>query len=365
MPKKINNEEFIEKSRIIHDEKYIYDRCKYVGNRIKVIITCPKHGDFTQLPYNHLEGKGCQICGGSKKHTKESFIEKSKVKHNSKYNYDFVEYLDSKTKVKILCPIHGIFEQLPENHIKGSGCHKCGGSNRSINEEFILKSKQIHNLKYDYSKVEYKNNKTKVEIICQYHGSFYISPSNHLKGVGCSKCVRKAKSTNQEFIEKSNIKHNFMYNYDDVNYVNCKTQVAINCQKHGTFYQTPNSHLRGSGCPDCNLSKGEIMIENYLKEHNLKYEKQFFFKDLKHKKELKFDFAIKDENNKLKLLIEYNGIQHYKFNKRFHRNKLEFRVSKYRDKLKLDYCKKKITSIFSLLSITKILMSKCQKLFII
>lgn len=363
MSKKINNEEFIEKSRIIHDEKYIYDKCKYVGNRTKVIITCPKHGDFIQLPYNHLDGKGCQICGGSKKHTKESFIEKSKVKHNNKYNYDFVEYLDSKTKVKILCSIHGIFEQLPENHIKGSGCHKCGGSNRSINEEFILKSEQIHNLKYEYSKVEYKNNKTKVEVICQYHGSFYISPSNHLKGVGCSKCVRKRKLTTIEFINKSKLIHDDKFDYIKTEYVNHKSPVLITCKKHGDFLQIANHHLNGRGCPSCRNSKGEEIIQNFLDRNNIKYKKQFKIKDLKAKGNLKFDFAILNEDFSIKFLLEYNGEQHYFFRGQFGMKEFDYNEGLLRDKLKLDYCKKNKIDIF-IIKYNEDVNSRMTELFI-
>jgi len=346
MPKKMTNDEFIKRSNKKHSNRYLYENCEYLGNRIKVVITCKYHGNFYQLPHNHLEGKGCQMCGGSKKIDIQTFIEKSNLKHNDYYNYDYVKYLNSNTKVEIKCPIHGFFEQTPNKHINGSGCHKCGGSLRSTTEEFIIKSKKVHNLKYDYSSVDYKNNKTKVDVICLEHGHFYILPSNHLKGVGCSKCVGKKKSTTQEFIEKSNKIHNFIYNYDNVNYINCKTPVVIKCLKHGIFCQSPNSHLRGSGCPDCNLSQGEIIVEKFLKDNNFKYHKQFFFKDLKYKKELKFDFAIVDENNNLNFLLEYNGIQHYKFNERFHKTKSGFQLSKYRDKLKIEYCKKNKIDIF-------------------
>lgn len=347
MPAKLNNDQFIKRGKIIHNERYSYDKCEYIGNRTKVIITCDIHGDFTQLPHNHLRGKGCQFCGGSKKHNKETFIEKSKIKHDNKYDYYLVDYLDSRTKVKISCPIHGIFEQSPEKHMNGSGCHECGGSNRLTNREFILKSLKIHNDKYDYSKVEYKNNKTKVIIGCNEHGTFEITPSNHLKGVGCSKCVRKNKLTTEEFIKKSNIKHGFLYNYEFVKYINCKNGVNIVCEKHGLFNQKPSSHLSGRGCPNCQNSNGELKVESLLKSNNIKYIKQYTFEDLIFKKKLKFDFAIFDFSDNLKCLIEYNGRQHYEQNEYFGGEK-QFELTLKRDKLKMEYCKNKNINIFTI-----------------
>lgn len=345
MPKKLTNEIFIERSRVIHNKKYIYDKCKYIGNKMKVIITCPEHGDFTQLPYNHLEGKGCQICGGSKKHTRESFIEKSKIKHGNKYSYDFVEYLDSKTKVKIFCPIHGMFEQLPEKHIKGSGCQVCGGSIKLSTSDFIDKSNKIHNFRYSYELTKYVKYHSKVDIICKIHGTFKQIASNHLKGTGCPKCSNKHKPTIKEFVDKSNKIHNFLYDYRFVKYINCKTEVDIECKKHGVFKQTPNSHLRGRGCPTCQNSNGELEIQCILLENGIKFKKQYSFGDLIFRKKLKFDFAIFDINQNLISLIEYNGKQHYEPNEYFGGEK-QFKLTLERDKLKMDYCNKNNINLF-------------------
>jgi len=115
--------------------------------------------------------------------------------HNNKYDYSLVEYINTKTKVKIICPIHGTFKQRPYSHRFGQGCSKCGYINvikhRSSNTSlFIKKSKLIHN-EYDYSLVEYINNYTKVKIICPVHGIFEQRPQDHLKGNGCKKCYNE------------------------------------------------------------------------------------------------------------------------------------------------------------------------------
>ena len=334
----ITTDEFVEKCTSMHSNRYLYEKVKYTGNRIDVIITCKEHGDFKQRPYNHLMGKGCPSCSFNRPLTKEKFIEISKIKHKDIYDYSLVDYVNASTSVEIICKKHGIFNQLPKKHVSGSGCQKCGGSEKSTTEDFISKSNIVHHNRYDYSLVVYNGNKYKVDILCEVHGVFRQSPSNHLKGIGCSKCSGKHKPNNIEFIEKSNKIHNNLYKYDKVNYINCKTEVDIECSNHGIFRQTPNSHLRGRGCQKCKVSKSEEYIEKYLISNNINYKTQFKFSDLKYKKELKFDFAILDNENNIKFLIEYNGEQHYIFRRQFGMKIKDFDVILIRDKIKMDYC---------------------------
>ena len=113
-----------------------------------------------------------------KKKTKEEFIKEATEKHNGKYDYSKVEYVNSKTKVCIICPEHDEFWQTPSNHTRGQGCPYCGHnvtgkSKRSSKEEFIKKANEKHKGKYDYSKVNYMNNSTKVCIICPEHDEFW------------------------------------------------------------------------------------------------------------------------------------------------------------------------------------------------
>jgi len=122
-----------------------------------------------------------------KRKTTEEFIEMAKSIHGDRYDYSLVEYKNNKTKVKIICPVHGVFEQKPIHHLRGHGCHECGDK-RLTTKQFIEKVKSIHKDKYDYSLVEYKNNKTKVKIICPVHGPFEQRPNDHLRGRGCFKC---------------------------------------------------------------------------------------------------------------------------------------------------------------------------------
>ena len=124
------------------------------------------------------------------KYTKEDFINKAVSIHGNRYDYSRVCYTNSNTKVEIMCPIHGSFWQTPNMHIgmKHQGCPMCGGTKRMTTEEFIKRAMCINGDRYDYSFVEYKNNKTKVKLICPKHGEFMVSPNAHLRGDGCPLC---------------------------------------------------------------------------------------------------------------------------------------------------------------------------------
>lgn len=138
---------------------------------------------------------------GTLKVTLEDFIERSKLLHNNKYDYSKVEWINTRHKVEIICPEHGSFLQTAYKHLQGRGCPKCGGTTRLTQEEFIARAKKLHGDKYDYSKVHYKDMWTPVEIICPVHGVFSQTPAKHVKQgkyrhQGCPKCkfVRQRKT---------------------------------------------------------------------------------------------------------------------------------------------------------------------------
>ena len=186
---------FIEKAHEVHGNKYDYSKVNYKTINDKVCIICPEHGEFWQTPNNHINQKqGCQKCYNEKrkgkyKITTNEFIEKAKEIHGNKYDYSKTVYRGMKKKLLIICPEHGEFEQVAYDHLRGFKCSKCKhNENRLSFEEFIEKAKKIHGDKYDYSKVNYKNNHTKICIICSKHGEFWQNPSAHLLGCGCQKC---------------------------------------------------------------------------------------------------------------------------------------------------------------------------------
>jgi len=258
----------------------------------------------------------------------------SQNKHGDKYDYSLTKYINSETKVKIICKEHGVFEQVARGHYKGSGCPKCTGQNKTT-KDIINEFKSIHGTKFGYSLVEYKNSYTKVKIICNIHGVFEQSPNSHIQGQGCRKCVIDDLTyTTEKFIELSKNKHGDKYDYSLVDYKNNITKVKIICTKHGVFEQTPNNHLKGSGCPKCNSSKGELIIDKYLVENNIIFEPQKTFDNCRNTNPLHFDFYIPNLN----LCIEYDGIQHFKPIE-FFDGEEGFRKTQINDQIKTQYCK--------------------------
>lgn len=178
-------------------------------------------------------------------------IERFTTAHNNKYDYSLVNYKNVRTKVDIICKKHGVFSQLPLHHIKGQGCKKC--AQYSNTNEFLKKASEIHGDKYDYSLVKYIRSNLKVKIICKEHGEFEQTPNSHLTNHGCPSCGNTKKMNIDEFIDKSIKIHGNKYDYSLVIYKNIHKHIILVCKEHGEFEQTPNSHLSGSGCPICSI----------------------------------------------------------------------------------------------------------------
>jgi hypothetical protein len=128
---KINLNSFLERAIAIHDNKYDYSKAVIVNTKVKIEIQCPSHGLFLQAPANHLSGQGCPICAQlsrtkTQRFSTRDFVEIAKNIHHHKYDYKLVEYLNSQTKVTIICQIHGEFLMKPNSHCNGQGCPKCG-----------------------------------------------------------------------------------------------------------------------------------------------------------------------------------------------------------------------------------------------
>ncbi len=210
-------------------------------------------------------------------------------------------------------------------------------------EEFENKSISIHKNefnrpKYDYSKVVYVNSKTKVIIICPYHGEFLQIPNHHLSGSGCAKCSGVGVPTQKEFINKSKIIHvdefgKPKYDYSKTVYVNAFTKLNIICNKHGEFLQVANYHLRGNGCPICKNSKGEMKILSFLTKNKIENIRNKKFNECKYKSHLPFDFYLPKYN----ICIEYDGELHYKKSGYSNSEKKLSDVQR-NDKIKDDFC---------------------------
>lgn len=170
--------------------------------------------------------------------------------------------------------------------------------------DFIKYAENAHNYKYDYSKVDYIDNKTKVCIMCPEHGEFWQTPHLHLSGSGCPKCKGLYRTT-QDFINDSQKIHGNKYDYSKVNYRGYNVKVCIRCPEHGEFWQIPSSHLKGRGCPICNESKLEKEVRKFLLKERIIFEQQKRFTWLKYQS---LDFYLPEYN----VAIECQGEQHFK-----------------------------------------------------
>jgi hypothetical protein len=258
---------FIEKANKIYHNKYDYSLVNYQRSYLNIKIICPSHGIFEKRPNSHLKGQGCPTCSSDPKRLEQSFIDECKKTHKNKYDYSLVNYTGQLNEVIIICPDHGQFKQKPKIHINGFGCSKCSKSEKITNQSFVERSVKIHGQKYDYSKVNIANVKTKITIICQVHGEFLQTARNHLIGYGCFECNKRKAITTEEFIEKANKLHNFRYDYSKSKVKNTYTKVIIHCREHGEFSQTPAAHFSTKGCVKC-FGGSSLIERKWIKSFN-------------------------------------------------------------------------------------------------
>lgn len=247
----------------------------YINNYTLINIKCKQHDIFKRTPQSHLNGAGCDKCDNkksNKKLTQEEFIERANEIHKSKYDYSRVIYVNMRSRVKIICPIHKKFKQRAKDHLNGCGCVQCSHQ-RYTTEEWIEIAKGKHNNFYDYSLVDYKLAELEVTIICSEHGKFEQRAGTHLKGGGCIKCGRrkqasKVMNTLEDFIFRSLEKHGNEYDYSETEYDPKK--VSIRCAIHGIFRQNPHNHMRGKKCKKCSNQ-----LINHSEEKRLLREQKF------------------------------------------------------------------------------------------
>jgi very-short-patch-repair endonuclease len=304
----------------IHNFKYKYIDISFSKIKDKIKIECSKHGNFTQVISDHLNGHGCPKCGkettsNKVKNSSDKWRQIIREKHGNKYLYYNIDGELTKNKILyIRCDKHGDFSQKLIYH-KDYGCKKCGYDSIDKSErisKFILSVNKKWSNFYNYDKFEYVNSSTKSIIICPIHGEFLQTPNTHLK-CGCKKCgydkvSRLGKMCAEEFFNKCNNIHNFKYDYSESIYINSRAKIKIICPLHGIFIQCAQSHMSGSSCPNCRESKGERQISLYLNSNNIEHIRQYKFNNCKNKYPLPFDFYLVKYN----ICIEFDGIQHFK-----------------------------------------------------
>lgn len=274
--------------------------------------------------------------------TTEQFIKEAIEVHGDKYDYSKTEYVSRNHYITVTCPIHGDFNILPRYLLKGKECQKCSNKNRRkkikwTHDKFIKKVSGIHRGIYEYPEdLTYFTSTTKpIKYICPHHGVIEQMASNHLKS-GCKYCAGTIKKTTEQFIKEVKKTHGDKYGYSKTKYVERESKVIITCPIHGDFLQPANRHLRGSGCPNCKISKGEEKIQRFLTENKVKFNQEHKFEGMIFKNPLRCDFYIPF----IKTVIEFNGKQHYEPIEYFGGWE-SFKQTQERDKIKKEYLLKK------------------------
>ena len=292
---KTTNENFIENAVAKHGEKYDYSNVNYINYKQKVEIICKLHGSFFQAPGNHINGQGCPECGKlaratSQRYSSKEFINSVKEIHGNTYDYSEVVYINSQTKITIICYEHGPFNMKPNSHFNGQGCPKCGRISARENIAldyyvFLDRAKKVHKNRYEYVEETYKNYTTKMKMFCSEHGFFEQTPHSHISmKVGCPICGNlSAALSNQKGWEvvKDMFQsvHGYRYKYDHTSYIDVSHKMRIECSKHGWFEQKPHQHYTGQGCKKCgveeNAEKKKIsfseFIDKSIEVHGQKY----------------------------------------------------------------------------------------------
>lgn len=287
--KPLTTEEWVKKAILRHNGFYDYTLSEYINNSTKIKIICPIHGEFEQAPNAHTDrGDRCPKCGLESRAkinrtSKEEFINRSNKIHNFKFDYSLVhDFKRLNEQLSIICPKHGEYKQNGQSHMRGSDCEKCSYEKRGVDysiskEEMLKRFEEFNNgLVYDLS--TYKNRNSIISYYCEIHGHIKQKADKHLRGKQCSKCAKR-KSWNtgntEKFIEKAKEIHGDKYDYSKVDYKNNRTKVEIICKHHGSFFQNPNTHIEGGGgCQTCakimssyrkDLTDGEIETSKEMK----------------------------------------------------------------------------------------------------
>lgn len=316
--KSMSTEEYKKLCVKKHGDTYILDTVEYISMKDYVYPICKKHGQFKICAYDFAHLRGCPHCG--RKNKKKAIFKHSRRNmnfdefkiiaeqlHNNKYKYIRNSFVNLKAKMKIICPIHGEFEQAPHSHLNGHGCEKCGIIKRSLaqtitNEDFISKCVKIHNGYYDYTKTKYTGCYNDVDVVCPKHGLFTVPAYSHLQGHGCKKCAIEKNALKLlkplgTFIEDAKKKHpNENSDYSQVRYLGAKVPIEIVCPNGHHYWQKPNKHLSGHSCPYCAkiVSSYEIEIQDFLKSIGLSFETS--------------KRSILSNSQEIDILIPYNNV---------------------------------------------------------
>ncbi|WP_289146180.1 hypothetical protein [uncultured Megamonas sp.] len=331
MPRRKTNEEYIEECK---QHGYDLPIEEYKGSSMNIKHKCNKCGNvYLQTPHEHLKGSSCPKCHGTHKKTTQEYIKECKQKG---YDLPINKYVNATTKIKHKCSKCGnSYLQTPHSHLKGRGCPKCARERTlsSIRKEHATYIKDCNKLGIDLPIEYYVNNRTPIKHKCSKGHIYKQTPSHHLQGQGCPYCATRGgiKKTSKEYIKDCRQRG---IDLPIEEYKGSRVPIKHKCSKGHIYKQIPYMRLHyGCGCPICNESHGEKYVRNYLDKHNIPYISQKKFNELKDKQPLSYDFYLP----KQKVLIEYQGIQHFESVSFGSKVSSDIQTQQYHDKLKHDY----------------------------
>lgn len=340
----MTNDEFINLSILKHGDKYLYHRSNYINSKTLVNVTCPKHNDFTVIPYNHYKkGSGCPLClKECKAIDKENFISKVTNIYGDRYDLSNVNYISPDKYIVVYDKLKNKYKKVKALSIMYNRSEN--NPNPKEYKKYTLEivkdmSNAVHEKYYNYDKFIFKTLSSVSIITCPLHGDFETSMENHIfKKYGCRKCGYARNGISQSkgkenFIKDSIRVHGDLYTYDKVIYVSNKVPLIVTCKLHGDFPVRPDNHTKenGTGCPMCKQSKGEKKIYDLLVKLGINFIQEYKIPNFN----FRYDFYLPDYN----ILIEYDGALHFKAVEHFG-GEAHLNLTKYRDLMKNRLAKK-------------------------
>lgn len=338
-------QQFLERARKTHSEKYTYSEDSYKGTQHNITITCEEHGDFSQNVSSHLKGAQCPKCANlhrvrNRRLTFKEFHSRAERIHDHRYSYQEADLeTGSESIVEITCREHGTFEQKVKKHLEGQGCPTCARlatnkSNALTFKEFEKRSKEKHGSLYEYVEKGFSGARQLTTIVCKEHGAFRQRAAQHLRGQGCKACAITNKADHQtytfdEAVDKAKTVHGGKYAYLGLE----GGLLTIECNDHGVFTQQYHNHVQGSGCRKCSnngTSNFEKELLEFLSPYNahpnyrLPLEEGKVLRNAKRNVHVyaELDVYIPSKN----LAVEANGLYWHNFDrigKHYHADKLQ------------------------------------------
>lgn len=264
--------EWVTKANIVHNHKYDYSKSIYINTRLQIDIICPTHGLFSQTANSHLNGRGCPRCVQTAPVELNTYFNRFREKHGDKYDYSKSIIVGNHIKIVIICPIHGEFNQAPQQHFI-QGCPTCAGTKKLTTQEFIDKAILVHGSRYDYSKSKYVTRPNKIEIICYKHGSFFQTANVHLVGHGCVKCSSSVSIKETKWLHFMKVPNDSLHRNVNIYLGNKKLNVDGYLSESKIVYEFLGDYWHGNplvySASDFNLRRkktfGELFVETQSK----------------------------------------------------------------------------------------------------